>query len=512
MTLISSKNFQKKQLQVSEKELDETYINRPENRKILMRLFWSLLATILGLACITAKTSNLEDIALFLTLLFTTLVPSYLWCKGKVYGLPILPVFSFSYILTYAMPLIGHEEILNTYTSAERLFAGSTTIGFLWIITATWYKFAKRVRTKPSAVFMIDGSRADDIFLFFLFISTIFSMSLAGDWFSINATQFFSLIRGIVFGLTTISAFALGFRHGERKLSSSKTLFLQFLVVTYCVSNATSLLLVMPMTFLVIIGIGFVMGRKKIPFISLLLAILIIVPLHYGKGEMRAKYFATGINVQPWEYPAYYTEWFGKNFENKPFTYFSRREDELSDLVGVYGVEAPDNKQRLSDRASLLQQLLLTQIRSPDIQPFLEGVTYLWIPQLLIPRLFLDSKISAHYATSILNIYYGRQRLQDTFSTTIGWGLLSEAYANFGLIGCVVLAIILGYVFGNISAWSHYAPLLSARYLISVLILIYAFNDSVASVFVSSLFQSLISLLILNFFVMEKRQIINHKN
>jgi len=507
MTLTSSKEKSSKLLSISEAEISKTYINHPQNRKTLMKLFWGLVGIVVGLACITAKTSNLEDVALFIAVLVTTLLPTYLWCQGKVYGLPILPVFSSSYIITYAMPLISHEEILTTYTSSERLFAGFTVIGFLLIVIATWYKFAKQVRSKPRFIFVIDTKKADNIFLFVLFIATIFSMSLVGDWFSLAGNQAFSLIRGLIFGLTTISAFVLGFRHGEHQLSQGKVLLLRFLAVMYCVSNATSLLLVLPMTFLVITGLGFVMGRKKLPIISLLLAILIIIPLHYGKGEMRVKYFISGINLQPWEYPAYYTEWIGKNFENKPLTHSYKKDDELSDLVGVYGVEAPDNKQRISDRASLLQQLLLTQVRSPDIQPFLEGATYQWIPQLLVPRIFLESKVTAHYATSLLNIYYGKQRLQDTFSTTIGWGLLSEAYANFGLVGCAVLAVILGYAFGNMSAWSHYAPLLSARYLVSVLLLVYAFNDSVASVFISSLFQSLMSLLIVNFFIMEKQEV-----
>ncbi len=509
MSIANSKNPPKSLPQITNEEIYQAWINVIENRSILVRLFWILVSIITVTGIITSRTTNLEDITLFAGLVGIALTSLYLWCKGKVYGLPIVPIFTLSYVWTYIMPIIANQEILDTYTAPERIFAGLTIGGFLAIMTGTWYGIVKTSRklNKPNTLFALDSNKADKLFLGILVVAVIFSMSVIGGWAGITTTPVFSLMRGAILGLTNIAGFVLGFRHGQHSLSVNRSNFFRFLVLLYCITNAASLLLVGSITFLIITGIGFTMGRKKIPLTTTVLTILIIIPLHYGKGEMRQQAIGKELSIQPWEYPAYYAEWVGKNFENKSFTYSNKREDEFSDLVGVYGVEAPDNKQKISDRASLLQQLLLTQVRSPDIQPFLEGVTYQWIPQLLIPRLFLDSKISAHYATSILNIYYGKQRLQDTFSTTIGWGLLSEAYANFGLVGCAVLAIILGYVFGNVSAWSHYAPLLSARYLTSVLLMVYAFNDSVASVFISSLFQSLVSLVAVNFLVMEKREI-----
>ncbi|MFN5856961.1 MAG: hypothetical protein ACK456_13885 [Pseudanabaenaceae cyanobacterium] len=507
---IAKSKLEHKSLQIiTEQEISETNINGVENRKILLRLFWILASIVMVTGLTTCRTTNLEEITLFGGLIGIALTPLYLWCKGKVYGLPVVPVFALSYVWTYIMPLISNQEILDTYTTSERFFGALTIAGFLSIITYIWYGVVKTSRRldKPSTLFIVDSNKAEKLFLGILVIAIIFSMSVIGGWTGITGTPVFSLIRGAVLGLTNISGFILGFRHGQRGLSAGGNNLFRFLVILYCMTNAASLLLVGSIIFLIITGIGFTMGRKKIPLITIILVIFIIIPLHYAKGEMRQQAIGKELAIQPWEYPAHYTEWISKNFENKPLTHSYKKDDEFSDLVGIYGVEAPDNKQRISDRASLLQQLLLTQVRSPDIQPFLEGATYQWIPQLLIPRIFLESKVTAHYATSILNIYYGKQRLQDTFSTTIGWGLLSEAYANFGLVGCAVLAVILGYIFGNVSAWSHYAPLLSARYLASILLLVYSFNDSVASVFISSLFQSLMSLLIVNFFIMEKKEV-----
>ena len=97
----------------------------------------------------------------------------------------------------------------------------------------------------------------------------------------------------------------------------------------------------------------------------------------------------------------------------------------------------------------------------------------------------------------LLNVSFGRQDLESTFETYIAWGLLPEAYGNFG---SAFGSIALGLAFGLICAWienfSTHKLLLSLEGLISFSVLLDLMNsfEMVASVFVTSLFQGLIVL------------------
>jgi hypothetical protein len=215
--------------------------------------------------------------------------------------------------------------------------------------------------------------------------------------------------------------------------------------------------------------------------------------LHAGKAQIRELYWQQPI--EPSEYISRYAEWID---------------------FGIKEISTPSDKkveteQSIIDRASVLQQLLLTQSLTEKGKPLLDGLTYGIIPQLLVPRFFNSEKITSHEGTSILNIYYGRQTRRDTQSTTIGWGLIAESYANFGLWGCGLLALIFGIFYGYISLISINAPIFSDRYLFAILVLSYAFQtEYTAGVYVAALFQSTVTLFVFILFVMkvQKREAI----
>src|SRR5207237_309774 len=102
------------------------------------------------------------------------------------------------------------------------------------------------------------------------------------------------------------------------------------------------------------------------------------------------------------------------------------------------------------------------------------------------------------------NIHYGVQTREDTAITTIGWGLLNEAYANFGLVGCAGLAVVLGIFYGSMARWSLNTPMLSARSLFTMMVLNFAIQTEFsASVYVTALFQTFVPLLAVTFLFMK---------
>src|SRR5262249_25368200 len=55
--------------------------------------------------------------------------------------------------------------------------------------------------------------------------------------------------------------------------------------------------------------------------------------------------------------------------------------------------------------------------------------------------------------------------------TTIGFGLLAEAYANFGYLGILALALLVGGFCGVVTRWSRHVPIASFRGLFALLVL-----------------------------------------
>jgi hypothetical protein len=215
----------------------------------------------------------------------------------------------------------------------------------------------------------------------------------------------------------------------------------------------------------------------------IVVALTCIAFLHYGKGDMRAKYWfrSTGVVVQVWQYPAWFSEWAGYSMD-----YFTRQNDQLATAQ-----QSSQERASLLERSSLIHMLLMAQSKSPEYIPFLNGKTYEIIPELLVPRVLNPNKIRSHEGTYRLNIHYGRQTRADTNTTTIGWGLLNESYANYGWWGSIGLGILLGTLYGWVTRWSMNRPILSLESLVAILFLAYSFQTEwTAGVYVAALFQS----------------------
>ncbi len=406
------------------------------------------------------------------------LLPSYLWCSERAHGMPIFPLFSLSFLWTYALPLVTANPGVGAYPLSDRLYAGYTAAGFLAIGTFVWFQFVRSIPPSPLEYRAIDTRKGTQFFLICLGGSVLFNIALAGEWFS---TDFglFSTIRNIVIALTALSAFVLSYRLGKEELSRHQHILLIFLLISFAISNAVSLLLIGSATTSVGAISAFVIGRKRIPIAVILLLALSLSYLHAGKDNMRAQYWKDNqqsVQLQVWEYPAYYAEW--SDYASRSF---SRPTDNM---------EPEETEQSFLERSSVIQMLLLTQTNSPEFIPHMYGDTYEILPGMIVPRILNPQKLRSHEGTYRLNVHYGRQTYEEATRATIAWGLLAEAYANFGQAGCAGLAIILGSLYGKAARWSINAPILSIQSLASVLMLTFAIQSEwTAGVYVAACFQ-----------------------
>jgi len=112
--------------------------------------------------------------------------------------------------------------------------------------------------------------------------------------------------------------------------------------------------------------------------------------------------------------------------------------------------------------------VLAVQEATPKIIPYLDGETYAMLPQMLVPRFVDPEKIESQAVLNLLSVRYGRETVEDTAKTTIGWGMVSEAYANFGNFGVIAVGAVFGLLCGFLMRLSATAGPTSIAMLIAI--------------------------------------------
>ena len=118
----------------------------------------------------------------------------------------------------------------------------------------------------------------------------------------------------------------------------------------------------------------------------------------------------------------------------------------------------------LLERTSLLHMVLAVQEATPSIIPYLEGGTYALLPSMLVPRFLEPEKTESQAGLNLLSVRYGRQRAEDTYKTTLGWGMVAEAYANYGNPAVIIVGALFGAFCGMLMRLSATAGAIVARH------------------------------------------------
>jgi hypothetical protein len=447
----------------------------PQDRKKLLRVFWVIASALVAYEFFGANPPSLLSNVSAILITLAALMPFYLWFAGMVQGLPLYPVFTLPFIWTYAFPFISNHPKVLVYTPESHLHASFIVSGSLCLGTVIWFFLVKKSPAPPPSYRALDSRKSERFFLWVLGFGILYQIFFVGRWFTLDGGTF-SLVRGIILGLTALAVFTLAYRIGTQELSLQRTNLFWLLLATLMFVSSMGLILIGAVTNFIIATLAFTIGRKKIPILPIVIFILCFSLLHYGKVTMRAQHWGKGFNVQPWQYPAMYSQWVGYGLEN-----FVTQDK----LAKGKKPESP------LARSSVVHVFLNAQARSPDPIPYLFGETYKILPQLLIPRFLSAQKIASHEGTYLLNIHYGLQTRKDTVKATIAWGLMAEAYANFGPPGCAVFCAIVGAFYGWATRWSVGTSILSGRSLFTVLLMTFAFQSEwTAGVYVAALFQS----------------------
>jgi len=400
------------------------------------------------------------------------IAPTLVWARKMPYNYPFFEIFLGANLTSYGIPLISDRGSAAMFGEDVRCSAAGAVIVFELAAMATFY--ALRFRPGRSAFWARSFlERPSPVWLgCALAATTVYAVVTTFYWYP--DSDIVGILRALTLGIATAVTFILSIMWGRGELQPGDKAFLVANLLLQFVVFGLSLVLRQGAT-LVLIGLaGYFFGRRRIPWLAGAACLALFAILNFGKYTMRGEYWFSGNRPNPEfsDMGEFYADWIG---------------------AGLHGNKGKaSGEANLLERSSLLQILCLVVSESPAPRPFLGGETYLQTLGQFVPRWVWPDKPRGHISTNTLSIYYGLQDDNATYSTTIAFGFLPEAYANYGYAGAVALAVIFSAGFRLMACWSKNSPLLSCGGVAVVMLTAWSFQTELTfSIWITSLGQAL---------------------
>jgi hypothetical protein len=444
------------------------------------RLFNYGVVAVLGLSAYLAYQWSGDDIIHLyqgLAIFMLSTVPALQWARRGEASFPLMGAFLLTTLNTYAIPLLTGHQSLRLYP--DDVITTTANVVIVYQLAAIFTYGMVRGHPKTTKFWTVEViSEEFGRFLSYGMIATtvytFFSVFYHEELFGRLPRETEGIFRAVFFGLGIICTFITCRRWGQGILQRhERTSFLLNLVLQFLILSS-SLYLISGISMIVLALLGYISGSRRIPVIALCIVVPVVAVLHHGKTPMREKYWGGNRvgDIVLGNIVQVYGEWIG---------YGLQRDEE----------EQRNSTTKLLERTSLFHILCLVVDATPARQDFLYGETYRHIPGQFIPRFFWPDKPVGHISTYYLSQYYGLQSEEATRTTTIGFGMLSEAYANFGYLGAIILGVLFGWAFKKISIATRHSPMLSYGGLLLVILMAWSFQTELTlSIWISSLFQA----------------------
>ena len=259
---------------------------------------------------------------------------------------------------------------------------------------------------------------------------------------------FYGLARAIAGTLATVACFLSGVTRAQGILRGKAWAGAIGGLALLILMSLGSLFLVTTILYLLAMLFGYVIVTRRIPWLVIGTIFAVVTILHAGKPEMRARYWEGGAGVSSvMELPGLMAEWAGE---------------------GIYAITSGSDYQSPLQRTGLMHMILLAQSKTPDSIDYLGGATYALLPNILLPRFIDSNKPISGAGMELINIHYGLFSGDTETRTSVGWGLVAEAYANYGYPSVMGIALILGVLLGALHNWCASAALISMPTLLSI--------------------------------------------
>jgi hypothetical protein len=284
----------------------------------------------------------------------------------------------------------------------------------------------------------------------------------------------------VLLAATSVSCFLLGHAAARRYIRGGRLAAAVSLLAAIVVLSWSTLFLAEGTIYVLAAMFGYVVTSRRIPWTTFAIVGAIVTVLHAGKGEIRQRYWDANTNtvggMSVTHVPVIMADWAITGFET---------------------IASGNDYSVAIDRASLLRLLMQVERLAPDYVPYVDGETYSYLPYMLVPRFIQEDKLFSQASMTLLNIRFGFQTAQSASVTAIGWGLIAEAYANYGNIAAVLVGMFIGFFTGLLTRWSDGAAILSAPTLVTIAAMLILVNaEADFSYLFTNLFQGCAAILI----------------
>ena len=423
----------------------------------------------------TAETADAIHLYLGLLIFVLAAVPGLVWARRSESSFPIFEVFMLTFVNTYALPLLTGHQQLALYDPDVITKAAVAVLLFQIVAVVTYRGMECRPKQTPFWTEEVISEEYSRFLSYGMTLTTIYT--IISTFFDVIPYEALAVLRAVFYGIGIISTFVTCRRWGAGTLPLHDQYYFVFNLGVQFLFLISSLFLIAGISLLVLAMLGYISGSKRLPYVPLLLLLPVLALLHNGKGAMRAKYWDNSIRPTMSELPAFFSEWLSQ---------------------GLPSTEKKDARvtAKLLERTSLFHIICLVVARTPAHEDYLYGETYQDIPGQFVPRYFWPDKPVAHVSTNTLARYYGLQSEEGSKKTTIAFGMLAEAYANFGFFGVGCLAFVFSGALRLVTGWGANSPTLSYGGLLLVMLMAWSFQvELTLSIWLTSLFQGCVAIL-----------------
>ncbi len=242
----------------------------------------------------------------------------------------------------------------------------------------------------------------------------------------------FNTVRTVVLSCGLLGLFLLSYSLGTNQIGiGEKISFVSVFICTEVV-NLTSGFLIGVITESLLLVLAFVLGRRRIPYLTLTAIFLVASFLHLGKGQMREEFWDEGTNYSSdGQNPVDVMNFWVRSS-------WSRVAESESE---------PDEGTSFLERSDLLHFEIPVVALCPNVFPFLNGKTYLVAASVFVPRFVWPNKPMGNAPDMMLAVHFGIQTPESVNVTAVGLGGICEAWANFGWVGILVAGAGMGLLF-----------------------------------------------------------------
>jgi hypothetical protein len=366
-------------------------------------------------------------------------------------SVPILPMFAVQHLIAYGLPIVVLNATVTAYSADDLTHAGLEVLLFCAALAAGWRGGMQLFSPGQWFCYGLRGfssgktQRLRRLGFSLIFTATGYLLlqttGLLDRVYDLLPSGISILATTMVAAVSSCGFFLLAMLIGAGEVSLAERGIFWITLAANCLIQAASLLLSASTTVFASVMIGLFWGGGRVPWRYLAVVVVALAYLSLGKYAMRDRYWSeTGEapTVTLGQMPSHYIEWAGASFD--ALSASNRKTAQES------GRSRGEEHGSLFERVNNLQNLLFVSdaIERNHI-PALDGATYSLIPPLFIPRFLWPDKPRAHAGQVLLNVHFGRQDLASTEKTFIAWGLLPEAYGNFGPVtGAIALGLTLG--------------------------------------------------------------------